>query len=143
MILPLFLIFFPVKPKFFMTWVRDCRHYFSSQDAFLLLKNSFYIPKVLHLLRSAPTFLSVGLVAYDKAPWSPGIYQVANVRLDNRAWSHVSLPVKDGGLGVRSAVDLATSAYLSSTCTGSVCLAGPAGFRLQETVWSQPQYLGE
>ena len=41
-------------------------HYFSSQDAFLLLKNYFSIPKVLHLLRSAPTFLSAGLIAYDK-----------------------------------------------------------------------------
>ncbi len=89
-------------------------HYFSSQDAFLLLKNSFSIPKVLHLLRSAPTFLSAGLVAYDKEQRSI-LESIANVQLDNRAWSQASLPVKDGGLGVRSAVDLAPSAYLSST----------------------------
>ena len=68
----------------------------------------------MHLLRSAPTFLSAGLVAYDKEQRSI-LESIANVQLDNRAWSQASLPVKDGGLGVRSTVDLAPSAYLSST----------------------------
>ena len=36
------------------------------------------------------------------------------VASDDRAWMQASLPVKLGGLGVRSAVELAPSAFLAS-----------------------------
>ena len=49
--------------------------YLSSQDGLLLLRHSFSIPKVLHLLRSAPTFVSSGLTAYDEVQsLHPGVY---------------------------------------------------------------------
>ena len=36
------------------------------------------------------------------------------VESDDRAWMQATLPVKLGGLGVRSAVEVAPSAYLAS-----------------------------
>ena len=85
----------------------------SSQDSLLLLRHSFSIPKVLHLLRTAPTFLSPGLDTYDEVQRSI-LESITNVSLDDSAWTQASLPVKNGGLGIRSAVVLAPSAYLAS-----------------------------
>ena len=39
---------------------------------------------------------------------------ITNTLLDDRTWLQASLPVKSGGLGIRSAVHLAPSAYLAS-----------------------------
>ena len=39
---------------------------------------------------------------------------ITNTLLDDHAWMQASLPVKSGGLGIRSAVHLAPSAYLAS-----------------------------
>ena len=46
---------------------------------------------------------------------------ITNVDLeaDGPAWSQASLPVKFGGLGIRSAVQLSSSAYLASTAASS------------------------
>ena len=90
--------------------------YLSSQDGLLLLRHSFSIPKVLHLLRSAPTFVSSGLTSYDEVQRSI-LESITNVSLDDSAWIQASLPVKNGGLGIRSAVDLAPSAYLASVAS--------------------------
>ena len=54
--------------------------------------HSFSIPKVLHLLRSAPTFVSSGLTAYDEVQRSI-LESITNVSLDDSAWIQASLPV--------------------------------------------------
>jgi len=41
--------------------------------------------------------------------------KVLNIQLNNSAWQQASLPIKAGGLGVRSAVQLSASAFLAST----------------------------
>ena len=87
--------------------------YVSAHDALLLLRNSLAIPKLLYLLRSSPCFLSPNLRDYDDVLRSI-VGSVANTCLDDNAWSQASLPVKAGGLGIRSAVQLAPSAFLSS-----------------------------
>ena len=38
---------------------------------------------------------------------------------DSGAWSQATLPVKQGGLGIRSAVDIAPSAFLASSHASS------------------------
>ena len=52
---------------------------------------------------------------YDNTLWSI-MGEVTNtaVVIDVRAWKQASLPVKLGGLGVRSVVEVAPSAYLAS-----------------------------
>ena len=109
--------------------------YISAHDALLLLRNSFAIPKLLYLLRSSPSFLSPKLKDYDDVLRSI-VGSVANTRLDDNAWSQTSLPVKAGGLGIRSAVQLAPSAFLSSAAASSdlVHLILPPRFGSQEVL---------
>ena len=88
---------------------------FSSHDAFLLLRYSFAIPKLTFLLRTSPAFLSPLLQDYDSFLCSL-LSSLLNVNLDygTTAWVQASLPVRMGGLGIRRAVQLAPSCFLSS-----------------------------
>ena len=87
---------------------------FSTQDALTLLKHAFAIPKVLYILRTAPSFLSPILKDFDSYLRSL-LSEVINVDLsDDLAWLQASLPVRAGGIGIRSAVQLAPSTYLAS-----------------------------
>ena len=88
----------------------------SAHDSLILLRHSFAIPKLHYLLRTAPCFLSDRLEKYDSTLRSI-LSSVTNTPLlqNDRAWSQATLPVRFGGLGVRRAVHLAPSAYLSSS----------------------------
>ena len=90
----------------------------SAHDALLLLRNSFAIPQLLYLLRTSPSFLSPSLKVYDDVLGSI-VGTIANTGLDDNAWNQASLPVKAGGLGIRSAVQLAPSAFLSSAAAST------------------------
>ena len=94
--------------------------YLSSHDALTLLRHSFAIPKLHYLLRSAPCFLSGKLAEYDSTLRAI-ISSVTNTPLTQKdeAWLQATLPVRFGGLGVRSAAHVAPSAYLSSTAASA------------------------
>ena len=82
-------------------------------DAYFLLKNCFAIPKLLFFLRSAPLFESNQLADMDRS-LRTGLEHILNVDLSSNIWKQASLPVKMGGLGIRSFMDLATPAFISS-----------------------------
>ena len=85
-----------------------------TQDALLLLQHSFAIPKVMYILRSSPCFASPQLSSFDGLLRSI-LSDVINTRLDiDSAWAQASLPVRFGGIGIRSTVQLAPSAFLAS-----------------------------
>ena len=92
----------------------------SSHDAILLLKHSFAIPKLLYNLRTLPCFYSPALEVYDKTLRSI-VSGITNIHFEESdpAWQQATLPVKLGGLGVRSAVQLAPSAFLASAAASS------------------------
>jgi len=46
-----------------------------------------------------------------------GLITILNVDINNDQWLQASLPVGDGGLGIRSAEMLAPSAYLASAAS--------------------------
>ena len=87
----------------------------SAQDALILLRNAFSIPKLLYILRTSPSFLSPALDSYDESLKSI-VSRITNIHFEanNPAWSQATLPVGVGGLGIRSAVQLAPSAFLAS-----------------------------
>ena len=88
--------------------------------AILLLCHSFAIPKLLYTLRTSPCFLSSNLALYDDRLRSiVGAITNIDFELNIRAWTQASLPVKYGGLGFRSAVQLAPSAFLASAAASS------------------------
>jgi hypothetical protein len=84
-----------------------------AHDALFLLKNCFSIPKLMFSLRSAPCYSHQLLAEYDEVIRST-LQHIMNVELSDDAWSQATLPVADGGLGIRRATDIALPAYLSS-----------------------------
>ena len=78
------------------------------------------IPKLLYTLRTSPCFLSTNLLAYDVL-LKAIVSNMTNIRFEDEdpAWTQATLPVRYGGLGFRSAVQLAPSAYLASTAASS------------------------
>ena len=84
-----------------------------------LLKNAF---SLLLTLRSAPCHHHPELHAeYDVMTRSTS-EALCNIHLDGNSWSQAKLPIRYGGLGLRTAADLALPAFLSS-CAVSISLA--------------------
>ena len=81
-----------------------------SHDALVLLKASFSAPKVLHTIRSSPCVGHPALANFDSLQRS-GLCLITNSNLSDNQWLQASLPVKDGGLGVRRVASLASSAF--------------------------------
>ena len=94
-----------------------CLH---AHDALCLLRHAFVIPKLLYVIHTSPCFLSPELQNFDSLVRSL-LCAILNIRLYVSAWTQASLPIWCGGLGVRSATQLAPSAYLASA-VGSVNL---------------------
>ena len=73
------------------------------QDALILLRSSFSAPKVLHLLRCAPSVSHAALETFDSL-LRDCIQRITNSNLSDIQWLQASLPVKDGGLAGRVSV---------------------------------------
>src|SRR6218665_3016456 len=84
-----------------------------SHDALILLRNGLSVPKLLYTMRSALCVDCPSLARFDSLLRS-GLSSILNVELSDEKWLQASLPVKDGGLGIRSAATLALSAFLAS-----------------------------
>ena len=79
-----------------------------------LLKNAFFLPRLLLTLRSAPCHHHPELLAeYDVITRSTN-EALCNIHFDDNSWSQAKQPVRYGGLLLRAAADLALPAFLSS-----------------------------
>ena len=68
----------------------------------------------MYLLRTVPTWQKVeALESFDQTQRRI-LENAINVTIDDGAWTQASLPVKEGGLGIRSACDMSLPAYFSS-----------------------------
>ena len=86
------------------------------QDALILLRASFSATKVLHLLRCSPSLSHPSLERFD-ALLKQAIQRITNSVLFDLQWIQASLPVTDGGLGVRRVSSLALPAFLASAAS--------------------------
>ena len=84
-----------------------------AHEALFLLWNCFAIPMLTYVLIAAASFTSPVLEQYDLEIQNT-LKKILNVQLTTRLWEQCSLPVKFGGLGIRSAKDVALPAFLSS-----------------------------
>jgi hypothetical protein len=85
----------------------------AAHDALLLLRASFSAPKLLHTLRSSPCADHPVLDQFDSL-LRKGVSIITNTELSDIQWIQASLPVRNGGLGIRRAASLAPSAFLAS-----------------------------
>ena len=99
----------------------------AAHDALVLLKASFSAPKLMHTMRAAPCSRHAALQKFEEL-LRECVCTIANTDLTDVQWIQASLPVKNGGLGVRRVSSLAPSAFLTSA-------AGTRG--LQDTILSK------
>ena len=83
-------------------------------QAFFILKNFLFIPKLTYALRSSPLYEHKDLLLRFDDRVRKKTEELCNVQLDDTAWKQASLPLQYGGLGVRNCTDLALPCYLSS-----------------------------
>jgi hypothetical protein len=103
-----------------------------AHDALVILRAAFGSPIILHILRSSPCFGHASLRHFDELLRS-GLEKIVNCEIGDLAWSQASLPIRNGGLGIRSVVVLAPSAFLASAAsTLSLQMAILAGFKVNE-----------
>ena len=112
-------------------------HHLHAHDAFCLLHHAYSIPKMLYILRSSPCFLSPQLEEFDHLQRLI-LSDICNINLvdNNSVWTQASLPVRSGGLGIRSAVQLAPSAFLASAAGSSDLIHQILPPRLLDTPYS-------
>ena len=84
-------------------------------DALFLLKNVFYIPKFLYLLRTSAGYLSAVLKEFGKC-LRTALENIMNCHLIDQALRQATIhvPVKFGGLGVRQIEDISLPAFIAS-----------------------------
>ena len=83
------------------------------QQALLLLRASFGASRVQHLLRSSPSADHHALKTFDDIQRCT-LNTIINSDLTDTQWLQATLPVKDGGLGVRRVSSIAILAFLAS-----------------------------
>jgi len=84
--------------------------------ALVLLKNSLSAPKLPHTLRSACCLDHEFLSKFDDKLRS-AICSIYNVTLTNDQWLQASLPMRNGGLGIRRTCVVADAIFDSSLLT--------------------------
>ena len=95
-------------------------------------------------LRGAPCYSRQLLTEYEDVIQST-LQHIMNVELSDDAWTQATLPVADGGFGIRRATDIALPAYLSSVAGSHVLISQLLPQRLHaisgKTIQnSQPQW---
>src|SRR5690349_13216601 len=85
----------------------------ASHDALTILRYSLSAPRLMHSLRASPCFGHPLLPVFD-ATLKDCLCSVVNTDLSDIQWSQASHPVSMGGLGIRLASHLASSAFLAS-----------------------------
>ena len=88
----------------------------SAHDALVLLRASCSAPKLTHVMRSSPCAGHTLLSDIDNSlRLTLIIIVITNVNITDEQWRQASFPVKAGGIGVRSVMSIALSAFLSSS----------------------------
>ncbi|XP_055357534.1 uncharacterized protein LOC129602527 isoform X1 [Paramacrobiotus metropolitanus] len=79
-----------------------------------LLKNCLFIPKLLYGFRTARCYEHMPLMETMDKCMRAGLSSILNIRVNDMQWSQMTLPVRDGGLGLRATKSLVLPAFLAS-----------------------------
>ena len=94
-------------------WVSDRILLLDSHPCLFLLKNAFSPPLLLLTLRTALCHHHEILAEYDEVTRST-TEALCNPNQDDNSWSQAKVPIRHGGLGLRTATDLALPVFMSS-----------------------------
>ena len=107
--------------------------YLQAHDALTILHHSLSLPSMLHILRTAECVNHPLLYAFDEH-LHQCLSGILNFSLDDKSWKQASLPVKAGGLGIRSIVQVAPSAFLAYHAATRSLVRTILSHRLQDMV---------
>ena len=94
-----------------------------AHPALVLLKNCFALPKLMYVLRTSAAFkYPEQLRAIDEVI-KRSFSAITNTQLTDESWRQARLPVRHGGIGIRTSGDIASSAFLASHYTTEVLVA--------------------
>ena len=86
-------------------------------DAITIVRHSFSIPKLLHILRTSLAFASPLLKSWDLLLRSI-VSRITNIDIEQgNSWLQATLPVNSGGLVFRSASILAPFGFMTSSAS--------------------------
>ena len=110
----------------------------SSHDAFILLRSSFSVRRLMHTLRCVRCAGHPSLTVFDNL-LREGISSITNSLLSDIQWLQASHRIRYGGLGIRRATSLALSAFLASAASTSDLQHG-----ILSSCWPTPdaEYIG-
>jgi len=109
--------------------------------AYFLLKHCFAIPKLTFLLRTAPIWKFPEIVyKFDNLIRST-LRKILNCNFDDNKWVLASLPITNGGIGIRRVQDICIPSFLSSVVGVSdlICALTP----ISQIDLSEISYYGE
>ena len=92
----------------------DRLQHISAHDALVLLSALCSAPKFMHVMRSSPCAGHTLLSDIDNS-LRMTLSVITKVNITDEHWKQASLSVKAGGIGVRSVMSIAPSAFLSSS----------------------------
>ncbi|KAI5639573.1 hypothetical protein NE865_07939 [Phthorimaea operculella] len=101
--------------------VREHLGHLSAHVALILFRACFSLPKLTYVIRTTPTWLFPEEVSVVDGAIRNTVESVINVTLDDNQWLQASLPIRYGGLGIRSI----RAHPLSMRCGGSWAAACP------------------
>lgn len=113
-------------PNFFLESVEDIatkklnilRHLdrLHPQIAYFIIKNCLLIPKFTYFLRTSPLFLFPTFLEQADSLLKDSLQAILNIHLENHNWIQATLPIKLGGLGIRTiyVTDICLPSYISS-----------------------------
>ena len=81
-----------------------------------MLRSCLSAPYVLYILRCSPSASHPSLQLFDSL-FRSALQRICNSDFSDSQWLQASLPVRDGGLGMRRVSSLALPAFLASAAT--------------------------
>ncbi|XP_063366199.1 uncharacterized protein LOC134654659 [Cydia amplana] len=86
----------------------------SPHYALSIIKFCLFIPKLTYVLRCCPLWKNQDLLSRVDDLIKNNLERVLNIKFSDRSWCQGSLPIRHGGLGIRTMSGVALPAFLSS-----------------------------
>ena len=86
----------------------------TTQEAFLLLRLSLFTPRLIHILRTCHCLEELEQLAEYDTLLESTLQRILNTEFTQRTLQKAALPMRGGGLGIRSPCDLQLPCLLSS-----------------------------
>ena len=85
-----------------------------SQTAFFLIKNYFFVPKLMYVLRASPAFKHTDLLDQINTLVCLELERIFNCIISDVSFSQICLPTKQGGFGLSKTSTFSSSAFIAS-----------------------------